>query len=380
MGLMPLDECSNLAMAIYLLVEAMFILSVFVSLPHYSQRLATISEEEPVKPRLETEIRPVIKTAIILLHSVGFLGLTLYVIEFSRNLGGIAGFFLALVSEAYVIRLETLTSSSIGTQLSYFGWIAISLTVFFFAQRKLSGRWLLIAFVQFLGNILYIDRTRPFWIIITSLLMLLPAVRVLNVKKITRWLVASTFAALMIFWAIAEWSGKTGYNEIYESSLLPGITQDIYVYGVSGFAYFNKILESNEQLSYSPKRILYPAYKYLAKFGVTDDPPIQVLDFYEVPFSTNVGTFLEPFYRDGGLLFVLCGIIIYSFGLDLLGLYLFSSGKPLAIFAWSNLCFTTFIGFFTPKITSFPIWLFVVFGVISLFAQNEILRSGGKSP
>lgn len=365
MDLMLLDECSVLAMSLYLIVEFMFVLSVFVSLPHYRNYVET-SRERTLFAGVTQGVRPGLAIALLALHSAGFIGLMLYVIKFSKNLGGLSGFVFALFSQAYAIRWETETSASVGTQLSYFGWIAISLTVYFVVRRKLPKSWLLLAFMQFLGNLLYIDRTRPLWIIFTSLLIILPAARELNMKRIARWMVLSTFVAFIIFWAVAEWTGKTGYKGTYESSVLPGITKDIYVYGVSGFAYFNKLLQSNEELSYAPVRTIYPVLTFFSRAGVTRTPPSQVLEFYDVPFSTNVGTFLEPFFRDGGVLFVLCGIIIYSFGLNLAGLYFLNSSNPLAIYAWSNLCFTCFMGFFTPKIASFPVWLFLGLGIAGI--------------
>ncbi|MRR54708.1 MAG: oligosaccharide repeat unit polymerase [Deltaproteobacteria bacterium] len=359
--LMNLDECSILAMVIYLIVELAFVLSIYVSLPHY-RNYFEITRERTNLAGADTGNSPGLAMFLLVLHLVGFMGLVLYVVEFAKNLGGISGFFLALVNEAYAIRWEAETSASVGTQLSYFGWIAISLTVYYIVRKKVSSYWLAVAVVQFLGNLLFIDRTRPLWIIFTTLLIILPAARELSLNRISRWMIFSIIAAFMLFWAVAEWTGKTGYKGIYESSVLPGITQDFYVYGVSGFAYFNQVLQSNESPTYTPERILYPLFTFLSRFGVTGAPPSQILEFYDVPFSTNVGTFLEPFYRDGGLLFVLIGILIYSFGLDLAGLFVLNSGKPLALYAWANICFTSFIGFFTPKIASFPVWLFVVLG------------------
>lgn len=365
MKLVRVDPCSNAALALYLLVEAFFVLSAIAALPRYTAVLQR-RDVTGVNGGESAERPGAAGTLLFALHGAGFAGLALYVLEFSRNLGGIQGFILALVSEAYAIRWEMETSSSVGTQLSYFGWVAISLTVYHVARRTLPRWWMALAFLQFLGNFLFIDRTRPLWIIFTSLVMLLPVVRRLELRLIVRWMAGSCLVAVVLFWLVAEWTGKAGSADQYEDSVLPGITQQVYLYGVSGFAYFSRMLESNEQISYKPVRFLYPGLKYLARFGMVEEPPNQVLEFYDVPFPTNVGTFLEPFYRDGGFLFVLCGIIIYSFGFDCVGLLLLRGGRSLALYAWANLCFATFIGFFTPKISSFPIWLFMVMGMASL--------------
>jgi len=370
MKLVSLDDCGVVALGIFLLVEVFFLLSTFVSLPCYRQALISIearpATEAPAVPGRLSGTR----AGLYLLHGIGFLGLVQYVNEFSKNLGGITGFLLTLVSEAYAIRWEAETSASIGTQLSYFGWIAIALTVYQYSRKKVSGYWLVTAFVQYLGNFLFIDRTRPFWILFTSMIIILPAVRSLDIKRIARWSAGSCLVALLFFWLIAEWTGKTAYEGKYEKSVLPGISQEIYAYGVSGFAYFNRMLENNEQLSYMPERSLYPALKFLTRFGISAEPPRQILDFYDVPFSTNVGSFLEPYYRDGGLLFVLCGIIIYSFGIDALALRLLNSGNPLATYAWANLCFVTAMCFYNPMVNFFPTWLFTGLGILGICVES----------
>lgn len=374
MKLIRVDAGGALAMGIFLLVEALFLLSLSTSLPSYRSLAADLS-----RPDRSAGVRFGERHVLIALHAVGFLGLALYVFDFSRNLGGVAGFFLALVSEAHAIRWEAETSSSIGTQLSYLGWMAIALTVFFRARGRISRFWLVPASFQFLGNLLFIDRTRPLWILFSSLLVIIPAVGLPDGRKILRWAAGSLVAALLIFWLVAEWTGKTAFEGKFDDSRLPGIAAELYAYGAGGFAYFGRMVAGNEELSYAPVRIAYPLGKLLARFGLAEEPPGQVLDFYDVPFSTNVGTFLEPFYRDGGLLFVLCGILIYSFGFDLLGLHLLRSGRPLAVYAWSSLCFAAFIGFFTPKIGSFPLWLFVVAGLASLLAAPSAERNEGPA-
>lgn len=367
--LVRMDDPGSAAMSVFLFAEALFILSVYVSFPYYRHSMQAIFAD-PVKERQESTAG--IKTTILLLHFVGFIGVTKYVFDVSRNLGGIAGFLLALVNEAYAIRWANETTSSIGTQLTYVGWVAIALTVYQLKRRRISAYWLIPAFFQLIGNLLYIDRTRPFWILFTSILMILPVVKTLHPARLFRFAVGSTFIAVMIFWAVAEWTGKTSFEGKFEDSVLPGISQEIYVYGVSGFAYFNRMLEGNEQVSSAPERFLYPLTRMLAKLGFASEPPSQVIDFYDVPFSTNLGTFLEPFYRDGGLLFVLCGIIIYSFGIDFAAHFFLKQNTPMALFVWTNLCFTSLIGFAVPKLSSFPVWLFAIIGFVSMLLPSNL--------
>jgi oligosaccharide repeat unit polymerase len=367
--LIRVESCGAGAMALFLAVELFFLLSAAVSFPYYR---AVVGEGAQTRPHPDREGGEglALRLFLLLAHASGFAGIALYVVEFSRNLGGITGFFFALVNEAYAIRWEAETSASVGTQLSYLGWVAIALTGYLFAGRRISGRWLAPALLQFLGNFLFIDRTRPFWILFTVLFMILPAARTLETRRIVRLVAGAGILALTIFCSVAVWTGKTSYEGKFDDSALPGLSQEIYAYGISGFAYFNHLLESGEEVSYRPERVLYPAFRLLSRTGVTREPPAQILDFFEVPFSTNVGTFLEPFYRDGGLIFVLCGIVIYSFGFDLMGWAFLKSGNPLAVYAWANLCFATFMVFFTPQATFFPSWLFTALGGAGLLIRS----------
>jgi hypothetical protein len=174
-----------------------------------------------------------------------------------------------------------------------------------------------------------------------------------------------------IFLGIAAWVGKVVSEGQFGESPLPPFAQNIYVYGTSGFAYFNRLLETQDAVTYVPERVLYPAFKVLAGLGLSAPPPSQINEFFYMPFPTNIGTFLEPFYRDGGRLFLILGIILQSFGLDLAGYAFLRSGRPTARFAWANVCFVAFIGFVTPKLTNFPVWLFTIVGIVSICWQQR---------
>jgi oligosaccharide repeat unit polymerase len=352
--LIRLNKCSVEAMAIFIFVEIMFIFATFVFLPFY--------KENPTRYKKSTKS----KAALLLLHAVGFTGIAIYVYDFSLNMWGLSGFLFALQNEAAAIRMESLLTTSLGWQVTYFGWIATALTVYHYVCKRISGYWLVLAAMQYLGNFLFIDRTRPFWILLTSILLILPAARDLQLKRIVKWAVSSTLMGVMLFWAVAEWTGKTAWEGKYGDTILPGIAQEFIFYGVGGFGYFNDILQRDENISYIPERIFYPLFKFLAKLELVEDPPSQILEFHEIPYLTNVGTFLEPVYRDGGLLYLLLGIVFFSFGLNLAGYYFLKSGQPLAIYAWANLCFASLMAFFTSHLTTFPVWLFVGLGIISM--------------
>ncbi len=365
--LIKLDNFNPLALALFILIELLFVLVACSSFPRYRDVLS--NTKNATDHRMSNDGFPC-KSLLLALHVIGFLGLSKYLMDIASYFGGFNYVLFSLLHEAANIRGDIDLPTSLGTQLSYFGWLAIAFTIFGIANKKLSIWWLLLVAFQFLGNLIYIDRTRPIWIMFSALLMIFPSTAHLNLRKILKWVSVVLVVSSILFWFIAEWRGNTYYEDKLDDSVLPGITQLMYAYGVSGFAYFNHMLVNNEPISYKPERILYPLLKLLSKLNLTEEPPSQILEFYDVPFETNVGTFLEPFYRDGGFLFVFLGVLIYSVGFDILALKLLESKNIFALFAWSNICFTTFIAFFTPKITQFPIWLFIGLGSFSLLIRQ----------
>ena len=364
--LIRVDEVSSSALIIFIVVEILFILSTCLAYPRYRDLLQSRMTADVYQPG---SVAFPGKPLLIMLHGLGGVGLLKYFMDISSFFGGVNYVLFALMNEAASIRGNVDLPTSMGTQLSYFGWIAIAFTILGIANKKLSKWWLFLVGMQFIGNFVYIDRTRPIWIIFTALLMILPSAVSPDIKKILKWMSVALVASIILFWLGAEWTGKSYYEDKFDDPAIPGITQVMYAYGVSGFAYFNHMIENNEPISYKPERIMYPLMKIFTKFGLTKEPPSPILEFYDVPFETNVGTFLEPFYRDGGFVFVLFGALIYSFGFDLLALRFIESNDPFALFAWSNLCFTAFIAFFTPKVTQFPIWLFIGLCLISLLKK-----------
>lgn len=300
---------------------------------------------------------------IYALHVIGFVGLGVYIVTFSQALGGFDRFKMALVSESYRIRWEAESTESIGTQISYAGWLAIGLTAVHFATAKKRSRWLVaVAVLQFAGNFIFIDRTRPLWLLFTAVLSFTIARKLVATKKVLIVGFGLSVLSVLVFIVVGDWIGKTEFGG-FQNSPIPKPLQPVVLYGTGGFAYFNDMLENNEPIAHVPERTLYPFFKILAAVGVTREPPSQINDIYAVPYETNVGTFLEPFYRDGGPWYMVFGILLHSFGFDFLARLFVKSGRPLAVFACANLCFADFISFFTPKLGNPPFVLFIALGI-----------------
>jgi oligosaccharide repeat unit polymerase len=332
---------------------------------------------DPSYPHVQKELQAksvLNKWGIFILLIVGILGIAKYTLDYSRYLGGAGWFFILLFEDSGQVRTLQENVSSVGIQLSYFSWIAAFLTAtnIGMGNSKKTG-WLLILLVIIL-NIVFVDRTRPIWILFTCILSYFIAgfnriKRGSIIRSIT--ILGVTFITLFIF--IGIWLGKITQEEDFTNKV-PPVFQPAVLYATGSFAYFNQILINDPQVDYLPVRLTYPLQKIMASQKLVEEPPSQILEFYSLPPVTNVGTFLEPYYNDGGLPFTFLGIFIHTFLFNFLGLFFLRYPTRFSIIALSTLCFTNFIGFFTPKIASLPSWIFLGIGLVSALIASASLR------
>jgi oligosaccharide repeat unit polymerase len=310
------------------------------------------------QPRLA---RAVSMPLIVALHLIGLAGIGQYFLQLVDYFGSPLEVGLRLLSSSAEIRTASPEVISLGTQVSYFGWIAVWLSVL--VDERGWKRWLLVllSLLQIAANLLFIDRTRPVWILfVCGLLFALKHYRTLSARRIltTAAVALSTFVGLFV--GVGAWVGKISVAGGADRAL-----ESFYVYLTSAYAYLNRVLLL-EQPDMSLSRSLYPIGALAARFNLIDPPPSQINDFLSTPIPTNVGTFIEPMFRDGGVLLVVLGIWLHSFGFNALSVRLLSRQAAMCALAWSVLCFTDAIAFFTPKYTNTPTWLVVGIGVLVL--------------
>lgn len=297
---------------------------------------------------------------ILALHIVGFVGVAIYVSDFGRSMGNITQFQQALVYQSYLIRMEAESTTSYGFQVSYFGWIAVGFSLLYQSPVLWKKRVLVVvAMTQLAANMVFIDRTRPTWIIFTSIVLLVITSRRLTMKRLGVLLAVIPTLLLALFITIGAWIGKTDFNEAFKSDEKVSVFEGPIYYVSCGFAYLSWASDHIDPSPEVAQRTLYPLYRIWEVFDRSKKPPSQINEFVNVPLPTNVGTLIEPFIRDGGLILAIAGALLHSFGFDVLALLLRRQGSPIGLFLLANLCFVNFIGFFTPKINTFPIWLFV---------------------
>jgi oligosaccharide repeat unit polymerase len=304
---------------------------------------------------------------LISLYAVSFFGVFMYLKEYFSFYGGYINYFLILFSDnSSELRANSLIASeSIGIQFTYFGWIAIGLNVIQILNKKLSKIWYILIILTFICNLLFIDRTRPMWILLIILYLLF----CLNIKKIKfasllKKVILFLFAFFFIFISIGSLAGKTTEEKLYEGWNISPNVQNIVFYLTSSYFYLDYII-CNENPVYEFDRTINPVLKTFKSIGIIEKEPSSLInEFYGQPYKTNVGTFLEPFYRDFGYLYMIFGIILHSVFLNYFAIFFLKMNSPYSLFLVSNICIIDFFAFFTPKLNNFPIWLFFSIGFL----------------
>lgn len=291
---------------------------------------------------------------------IGFFGLYEYIVDFSNHLDG-DGFFYVFIFDPLRIRGLAAEETSIGFQLSYFTWISFVYCVALLsANIKISTStrffYFILAFLCVFSNLLFVDRTRPVLLFIMGVFVYF-IFRFNKIKHPLRILGAAFLGPVLIFIALAIFTQKFDSKD--------GVINNFLYYFLGGFGYFSAIL--NEPLVYPGlSNTLNPLYKFASAFSLTSSPPSQILEFKSIPFLTNVGTFLQPIYVDGGWpLVVLLTPILIGF-LDFIALSALSTGTIIGLVVWSSVIAGNLLSFFVPKYNSTYFYLFVFL----LFVQS----------
>ncbi len=317
------------------------------------------------------------KGLLIILYALSFFGVFIYLNEYFSFYGGYINYFFILFSDnSSELRANSLIASeSIGIQFTYFGWIAIGINLIQILNKKISKIWYILIILTFISNLFFIDRTRPMWILLIILYILF----CLNVKRIQfssllKRVTLFLLGFLFIFISIGTLAGKTTEEKLYEGWDISPNAQNIVFYLTSSYFYLDYII-CNEKPDYELNRTINPALKVFNSIGVIEKEPKSLInEFYGQPYKTNVGTFLEPFYRDFGFFYMIFGVIVHSFFLNYIAIFFLKINTPYSLFLVSNICIINFFSFFTPKLNNFPIWMFIGIGLI-LVIKKIIIKS-----
>lgn len=302
--------------------------------------------------------------------ATGFVGLFVYVRDFGEKLGGILGFIYTFLENPLEIRALAEEISSNGFQISYLSWVFIFYGVFFlsigFFKKSVHKNLIRIMIaLSFFLNLLFVDRTRPITIFVVCALIYL-FVKLPAIKRPTKYIFYLLLSPFVIFVAQAIFTQKYDVED--------GIVSNIVVYIFGGFGYFSALLYDVSP-HYELTRTFAPIFKVLQSIGIVRSVPPEILSFKDIPFSTNVGTFLEPFLSDGGPLLVVFGTPVMIFSVDYLALRSLSSRTVFGVFFWANLVLLAMLSFFVPKFNSTYLYLFgLIYLVMSILNLTVTVR------
>lgn len=293
-------------------------------------------------------------TLFLVSTAIGLGGLALYILDFSENFGGVAQFFYVFLTNPLEIRAAAADSTSLGFQISYFSWLSVFYCVLLLATGYGRGvLWkillALLGLSEFALNLLFVDRTRPTILFVICALGF-AACRFGRLRHPLRFFLAVFLGPLVIFFAQALYTGKYDAGD--------GLVSNFMVYILGGFGYFSSLL-TDVIPDYSFARTFYPAAKILEALGMLREVPPQILEFRDIPFLTNVGTFLEPLASDGGLIGVLIGVPALVTAMDFFALIALRVRSIPGLFIWANLILVTLLSFFVPKYNATHIYLFI---------------------
>jgi oligosaccharide repeat unit polymerase len=301
---------------------------------------------------------------------ITIFGAVLRLIELRQRSVGMLDLLNDLIYDPLSIRgaSSVLNDNPIAIQCVYLSWLAAALAVTEIIHRKsvLSRLWLsLFVLAVLLYNASYVDRTKPMWLICTVFVAVKKPqiyLRATNAVLIA----LSGFLLIVVFIIFQSLTGK--YDE-------KGMFEGLMYYIIGPFGYLQKITDNGVN-SFTLERSLYPVFKFLAGFGLVNQPPEQVLQPEFVPFWFNTGTFLEPFYSDFGPLGILIGVPAITLLLNKIWLNI---SIKKSIISWclnGTILFNWLVCPFTPKWCSVPLYLFVLIAIIDSlrFDKNEKKR------
>jgi hypothetical protein len=333
------------------------VLSSFIFNKRYSEAIRLI------KPQ-QSDARPVYW--FLIFAALGLFGILKYFSFAAATVGGVLNYFLLFINNPLDIRAIAIDELGGAVQLTYFSWISIGLGVYLISGAKISTPIKLaigvLLIILFISNLAFIDRTRPAWLLVLSIICF-SMTRKNPRKSLLKFTLYAPPVLLGFFIAFALFTGKLTQG---------GAGETTFQYLLGGFSYLNYIFQNISHFDYAPIRTFYPISKAMESAGLISAVPSQVLEFYNVPYPTNIGTFIEPLFSDGGFYYVLVGVPIIVFGIDWIGARALESNSFFGIFLYGNFVFANLISFFVAQFASTPIYLFTF---IFIMTQLPRLRS-----
>lgn len=321
------------------------------------------------------EIPSLLSPYFLVSTTIGLLGLIMYYRNVAAFYGGLSTLGYTLLSNSLDVRSNAEEFGSIGIPMSYFSWISIFFGALLLKSGKLKTSLnffvILLIIAEFVLNLLFIDRTRPIWIFLVTVLGIMFS-KANNSRISLLKILTVFFAPAIMFVVFAAITGK--FSNAF------GIYGTMSLYIISGIGYLDSLVMQDTLYQYDPIRTFMPISKFLEALGIISDVPEQVLEFRLIPFPTNVGTIHEPYFSDGGLIYLITIFPILVFSVNYLALIGMRARTAFGMFLWANCAFTFIISFFVPKFNTTAFVLFVVMFLVEVTIKTNASKNVMRRP
>lgn len=353
-GMYPISLYGWLIIVYTILVFAFFTIT-------YHNKFTRIKIKEILLPsRADTSL-------FILSTIIGTIGLFIYTKNILSYYGNASSLLHIIYNSALQIRGDAEEFSSLAVQLSYFSWISIFIGSMLYTTQNIKPKYkiiiLSIILLETCLNLLFIDRTRPVWILFTVGMGFIFS-KPVNIKSLRKIIVCGVAFPLIIFVTFSIFVQK--YNEDY------GIFGTMIAYIISGPGYLDSLLNDSFNIhTYELTRTFFPVSKALHSLGILSEIPKHVLENRYIPFPTNVGTIHEPYLSDGGLAYLILIFPVLVLFINHIAYIAYKSRTLIGIFLWANCTFVITISFFVPKFNSTPFYIIIFVYLFMKYITNN---------
>lgn len=332
--------------------------SVLVLLTAFSKPLVLQGE-----PRLHFISRQRFQRALLVLFLLGIFGFLVQLAHLQSQLG--LGTFLNDPTRAREMHSNV-------KYLGFFNLLNVAnfvLALLYLAIYKRPAKWVLLILIWALATtFVTTDRTRFFYMVIWAFYVVVFAFRRFTLTpKIIGGITATVIALFGFFLLVAKLYEKEAYADNAEfirvsEELSPLV--DPYIYLTGSFPVFQAFMEDTTE-RHMGRYTFGPVVKLLETvLGDEIQRADLVGKFYRVPIELNACTYLEPFYKDFGIV----GIILGPFAIGLLcgcAYVAMRQRKTLfSIYFCALLSFCVTIAIFVNHFTQIATWFFVMIGYV----------------
>ena len=313
-------------------------------------------------PQFEHLSRTRFETALKVLFTLGILGFLVQLAHLQSQFG-----LTTFLSHPQIAREQHTNVKYIGL-LNLLNVANFALSLMYLTLYKRPRKWVLLILIWALATTLMTtDRTRFFYMVIWSFYVVVYLMQTVRLRPRILAFAGLTVLTLFGFFLLIAKMYKKQAHDTYMSEL--NISQDYaslidpYIYLTGSFPVLQAFLKDRHDFAYGTYTFS-PVVKII-ELVVPDLERVELAGtFYRVPIDLNACTYLEPFYKDFGMV----GILVGPFLIGLLATWVWASMRHrrtlFSVYLASLLSFTLTISIFVNHFTQLTTWYFVGLGYL----------------